>query len=92
MTEKPDVEIKIDRVPKSQWKALGGSDHDQWNERLVGLVTTDDRIRQKSVMACREHARPQLQRHRDASEREAAASSRRTTRFSAPKGSPVARP
>jgi hypothetical protein len=36
--EKPAVEIKIDRSPKSEWKALGGGDRDQWNERLSNLV------------------------------------------------------
>ena len=35
--EKPTVEIKIDRSPKSEWKALGGGDRDQWNERLTNL-------------------------------------------------------
>ena len=37
--EKPTVEIKIDRSPKSEWKALGGGDRDQWNNRLSNLVT-----------------------------------------------------
>ena len=36
-SEKPTVEIKIDRSPKSEWKALGGGDRDQWNERLANL-------------------------------------------------------
>jgi hypothetical protein len=35
--EKPTVEIELDRSPKSKWKALGGGDRDQWNERLMNL-------------------------------------------------------
>ena len=37
MTKKPVVEIKIDRVPKTEW--IGGGDRDQWNKRLLELVT-----------------------------------------------------
>jgi hypothetical protein len=36
--DKPAVEIKLDRSPKGEWKALGGGDRDQWNERLSNLV------------------------------------------------------
>jgi len=38
LTKKSEVNIKIDRSPKSEWKALGGGDRDQWNERLSNLV------------------------------------------------------
>ena len=34
MTEKPTVKIEIDAVSKGEWKALGGGNRDQWNERL----------------------------------------------------------
>jgi hypothetical protein len=33
--EKPSVRIEIERTPKGEWKALGGGDRDQWNERLL---------------------------------------------------------
>ena len=39
LTEKPSVRIEIERTPKGEWKALGGGDRDQWNERLLTLVT-----------------------------------------------------
>ena len=39
MNKKPAIEIAIDPAPKRELKALGGGDRDQWNERLVGLVT-----------------------------------------------------
>jgi hypothetical protein len=35
-TEK--VSIEIEGAPKGEWKALGGSDHDKWNNRLSRLV------------------------------------------------------
>jgi len=38
MTKKPAVMIKIDAAPQGKWKALGGSDRDQWNERLSDRV------------------------------------------------------
>ena len=38
ITEKPAVKIEIHAAPKGEWKALGGSDRDQWNERLSDLV------------------------------------------------------
>jgi len=38
MTEKPAVKIQIHAAPKGEWKALGGGDRDQWNERLSDLV------------------------------------------------------
>ena len=31
--------IGIEHTPKGEWKALGGGDRDQWNERLSNLVT-----------------------------------------------------
>ena len=37
-TEKPTANIGIDAAPKAEWKALGGSDRDRWNEQLVTLV------------------------------------------------------
>jgi hypothetical protein len=38
IAEKPAVKIEIHAAPKGEWKALGGSDRDQWNERLSELV------------------------------------------------------
>ena len=38
ITEKPAVKIEIHAAPKGEWKVLGGSDRDQWNERLSDLV------------------------------------------------------
>jgi len=38
VTKKPAVMIKIDAAPQGKWKALGGGDRDQWNERLSDLV------------------------------------------------------
>ena len=37
-TEKPTANIGIDAAPKGKWKTLGGSDRDQWNERLSNLT------------------------------------------------------
>ena len=37
-TESRAVNIEIDRTPKGDWKSFGGSDRDQWNERLSNLV------------------------------------------------------
>ena len=34
MTEKPTVKIELDAESKGEWKALGGGNRDQWNERL----------------------------------------------------------
>ena len=34
----PVLRIEIHAAPKGEWKALGGSAHDQWNERLSDLV------------------------------------------------------
>ena len=49
MTEKPAVKIGIDAEPKGKWKALGGSDRDQWNERLSNLVTRALPVNQKNA-------------------------------------------
>jgi hypothetical protein len=38
IAEKPGVKIEIHAAAKGEWKALGGSDRDQWNERLSDLV------------------------------------------------------
>jgi hypothetical protein len=51
MTKKPDVEIKIERAPESQWKALGGDDRHQWNKRLLELVTKALPINQEKTEA-----------------------------------------
>ena len=51
MTDKPTVKIEIDAAPKGKWKTLGGSDHDQWNERLSNLVTWALPINQKNTEA-----------------------------------------
>jgi hypothetical protein len=39
IAEKPAVKIEIHAAPKGEWKALGGSNRGQWNERLSDLVT-----------------------------------------------------
>ena len=51
MTKKPAVEIAIDPAPKRELKALGGGDRDQWNERLVNLVTGALPVNQKNIEA-----------------------------------------
>ena len=51
MTDKPAVKIEIDAAAKGKWKTLGGSDHDQWNERLSNLVTWALPINQKNTEA-----------------------------------------
>jgi hypothetical protein len=38
IAEEPSIKIEIHAAPKGEWKALGGSDRDQWNERLSKLV------------------------------------------------------
>jgi hypothetical protein len=38
IAEKPAVKIEIHAAPKGKWKALGGSDRDQWNERLSDVL------------------------------------------------------
>jgi hypothetical protein len=49
MTEKSTAKIEIDAVPQGEWKALGGGDRDQWNERLSNLVTWALPINQKNA-------------------------------------------
>src|SRR5262245_25301832 len=49
ITEKPTINIAIDRVPKGDWKVLGGGDRDQWNERLSTLVTRALPVNQKDI-------------------------------------------
>src|SRR5262249_44160268 len=51
MTKKPAIEIAIDPVPKGDFKALGGGDRDQWNERLLDLVTRALPVNQKNIEA-----------------------------------------
>ena len=48
-TEKPTVKIEIDAAPKGKWKAIGGSDRDQWNDRLLTLVARGLPVNQKNV-------------------------------------------
>jgi hypothetical protein len=48
-TEKLTVNIAIERVPKGNWKVLGGGDRDQWNERLSTLVTRALPVNQKDT-------------------------------------------
>jgi hypothetical protein len=38
IAEEPSIKIEIHASPKGDWKALGGGDRDQWNERLSNLV------------------------------------------------------
>ena len=38
MDDLPVIEIRIDRVPKTDWKEVGGGDRDKWNQRLLELV------------------------------------------------------
>ena len=38
IAKEPAIKIEIHAAPKGEWKALGGSDRDQWNERLSKLV------------------------------------------------------
>src|SRR5664279_3830235 len=49
MTEKPTVKIEIDAAPKGKWKALGGGDRDEWNDRLSTLVTKALPVDQKNA-------------------------------------------
>jgi hypothetical protein len=51
MTKKPAVNIAIDPAPKGDLKALGGGDRDQWNERLVRLVTKALPVNQEKTEA-----------------------------------------
>ena len=49
LTEKPTVKIAIDPAPKGDFKALGGGDRDQWNERLLTLVTRALPVNQEKI-------------------------------------------
>src|SRR6516164_2952685 len=51
MNKKPAVNIAIDPAPKRELKALGGGDRDQWNERLLNLVTGALPVNQEKVEA-----------------------------------------
>ncbi len=51
MTKKPTVEINLDRSPKPELKPLGGGDRDQWNKRLLGLVTKALPVNQEKTEA-----------------------------------------
>src|SRR5215471_9196481 len=51
MTKNPAVNIAIDPAPKGDFKALGGGDRDQWNERLLDLVTKALPVNQEKVEA-----------------------------------------
>ena len=51
MTKKPVVNIAIDPDPRRELKALGGGDRDQWNERLVRLVTKALPVNQEKTEA-----------------------------------------
>jgi len=51
MTKKSGVTIGIDPAPKGEWKVLGGGDRDQWNERLLNLVTRALPVNQTNVEA-----------------------------------------
>jgi hypothetical protein len=49
--KKSRVMIEIDSIPKGEWKALGGGDRDQWNERLSTLVVRSLPVDQKNAKA-----------------------------------------
>jgi hypothetical protein len=49
ISEKPAVKIEIHAVPQGKWKALGGGDRDQWNERLSDLVTNALPVNQQNT-------------------------------------------
>src|SRR5262249_10067162 len=51
MTKKAAVKIAIDPAPKRELKALGGGDRDQWNERLLDLVTKALPVNQEKIEA-----------------------------------------
>jgi hypothetical protein len=48
---KPAVKIEIHAAPKGEWKALGGSDRDQWNERLSELAIRALPVNQNNAKA-----------------------------------------
>ena len=49
MTEKPTVKIEVQPQLKAELKALGGSDCDQWNERLLNLAIRALPVNQKNA-------------------------------------------
>lgn len=51
MTDKPTIKIEVDCTPTGERKALGGSNHDQWNDRLSTLVTRALPVNQKNIDA-----------------------------------------
>jgi hypothetical protein len=51
MTKKLTVNIDIDAAPKGKWKALGGSNRDQWNDTLSTLLTSALPVDQKNAKA-----------------------------------------
>ena len=51
IAEEPGVKIEIHAAPKGEWKALGGGDRDQWNERLSDLVTGALPVKQTNAEA-----------------------------------------
>ena len=51
IARKPGVRIAIHAAPKGEWKALGGSDRDQWNERLSDLVIGALLVKQTNAKA-----------------------------------------
>jgi hypothetical protein len=53
MDDSPVVEIKIDRVPKTDWKEVGGGDRDKRNQRLLELVPRALPINPKNAEADR---------------------------------------
>jgi len=49
IAEEPAIKIEIHAAPKGEWKALGGSDRDQWNTRLSDLVTNALPVKQQNT-------------------------------------------
>jgi hypothetical protein len=49
MTEKPAVKIEVETQLKAELKAVGGSDRDQWNERLLNLAIRALPVDQKNT-------------------------------------------
>src|SRR5215467_11081716 len=51
IAKEPAIKIEIHAAPKGEWKALGGSDRDQWNKRLSDLVTNALPVNQNNAKA-----------------------------------------
>jgi hypothetical protein len=49
IAKEPAIKIEIHAAPKGEWKALGGSDRDQWNTRLSDLVTNALPVNQQNT-------------------------------------------